>query len=67
MGLPFNTCAVATTVTYLVSRYDSNNLRSCCTSPVPTNPDEPHSSVPDSELDFGGTEEVKPQVSLLTS
>ena len=23
MGLPFNTCAVATTVTYLVSRYDS--------------------------------------------
>lgn len=41
MELPFNICEVANnTVPWLVSGYDSYNLNSYCTPPVPTNPAE---------------------------
>lgn len=61
MGLPFNICKVATTVTWLVLKHDSNSLNHCCASPVPTNPAEPVSLISGTELDSGGTEEARPQ------
>lgn len=62
MRSPFNVGDVVTTVICLVSRHDSSTLQSCRTVPVPINPTEPQSSVPDSDLDSGGTEEVTPWV-----
>lgn len=67
MGLPFNIGEVTTAAICLVSRYDHSTLQTCRNTPVPTNPAEPQSSVPDSELDSGGMEEVKPWFSLIGS